>query len=75
MKLNGKKVTWDAVENATQYAVYVDGIYVRIVRGTEYTLSSAYDDGEAHAITIVAKADKYKTSGFSDKVVYKANKT
>lgn len=75
VKLNGKKVTWDAVENATQYAVYVDGIYVRIVSGTEYTLSSAYDDGEAHAITIVAKADKYKTSGFSDKVVYKANKT
>lgn len=75
VKLNGKKVSWDAVENATQYAVYVDGIYVRIVSGTEYTLSSAYDDGEAHAITIVAKADKYKTSGFSDKVVYKANKT
>lgn len=75
VKLNGKKVSWDAVENATQYAVYVDGIYVRIVSGTECILSSAYDDGEAHAITIVAKADKYKTSGFSDKVVYKTNKT
>ena len=75
MKINGKKVSWDAVANATQYAVYVDGNYTRIVSGTEYTLSSVYDDGEAHAITIVAKADKYKTSGFSDKVVYKANKT
>ena len=75
IKIEGKKVSWDAVENATQYAVYVDGNYTRIVSGTEYTLSSVYDDGEAHAITIVAKADKYKTSGFSDKVVYKANKT
>ena len=75
VKLNGKKVSWDAVANATQYAVYVDGNYTGIVSGTEYTLSSVYDDGEAHAITIVAKADKYKTSGFSDKVVYNANKT
>ena len=75
MKLNGKKVSWDAVANATQYAVYVDGKYSRIVSGTECTLSSDCDDGEAHEITIVAKADKYKTSEFSDKVVYKANKT
>ena len=74
VKLNGKKVSWDAVENAIQYAVYVDGICVRTLAGTEYNLSQIYDDGNAHEITVVAKADKYKTSEYSEKVIYKVNK-
>ncbi len=70
VKIDGKKVTWNAVENATQYAVYVDGYYVKTVDKNEFTLSSAYADGTEHKITIVAKADKYKTSEYSDEATY-----
>ena len=52
----------------------MDGICVRTFSGTEYNLSSVYDDGSTHVITVVAKADKYKTSEFSDAVTYTANK-
>lgn len=74
IKIEGKKVSWDAVENATQYAVYVDGYYVKTVNETEFTLSSSYADGDTHVITVVAKASKYKTSEYSDAVTYTANK-
>ena len=74
VKIEGKKVSWDAVENATQYAVYVDGYYVKTVNETEFTLSSSYADGDTHVITVVAKASKYKTSEYSDAVTYTANK-
>ena len=51
-------ITWDAVENATSYGVTLNGTEYE-VNTTSYQVSSVIND---FTYSIVAKADKYKTS-------------
>lgn len=65
-------VTWDRVENATSYVVYVDGIRASTVTSARYSLPVSYKDGKSHQITVVASASGYVSSAKSETVTFKS---
>ena len=58
VRIEGDKILWDAVENATGYTVYVDGVEAaKGIKKTEYIIGYSHKDGKDHIITIVATSN------------------
>ena len=75
VRIEGDKILWDAVENATGYTVYVDGVEAaKGIKKTEHTIGYSHKDGKDHIITVVATSDKYMSSPKSDELVYNSSK-
>ena len=75
VRIEGDKILWDAVENATGYTVYVDGVEAaKGIKKTEYIIGYSHKDGKDHIITVVATSNKYKSSPRSDELVYNSSK-
>lgn len=65
--INGNVVSWDAVEGATGYIVYVDGV-AKEVTTTSYTLE---DTDKIEVLICVAAKDAKSVSELSTSVVYR----
>ena len=75
VRIEGDKILWDAVENATGYTVYVDGVEAaKGIKKTEHIIGYSHKDGKDHIITVVATSDKYMSSPKSDELVYNSSK-
>ncbi|MDY0317295.1 MAG: hypothetical protein RBQ64_01800 [Candidatus Izemoplasmatales bacterium] len=73
LAIDGKTLSWDAVENAAGYYVYADGEEVKEVKTNSYDFSSL--DGTRIIFTVVTKAPKgMQDSAQSASVAYVENK-
>ncbi len=73
LTIDGKTLSWDAVENAAGYYVYADGEEVKEVKTNSYDFSSL--DGTRIIFTVVTKAPKgMQDSAQSASVAYVENK-
>ena len=69
VKITGNTLTWDKVENAEYYYVFIDGVEVQ-VKNNSYTFTYAYMDDKEHEVYVVASAKKYRSSDPSAKLTY-----
>jgi hypothetical protein len=68
-----KTLSWDAVENADAYMVYVDGTFEEEVEGTSYDFSDL--SGERLVFTVKAVSNAgYQNSNMSTNIAYVANR-
>ncbi|PKK95657.1 MAG: hypothetical protein CVV60_00020 [Tenericutes bacterium HGW-Tenericutes-5] len=73
LTIDGKTLSWDAVENAAGYYVYADGEEVKEVKTNSYDFSSL--DGTRIIFTVITKAPKgMQDSAQSASVAYVENK-
>lgn len=73
LAIDGKTLSWDAVENAAGYYVYADGEEVKEVKTNSYDFSSL--DGTRIIFTVITKAPKgMQDSAQSASVAYVENK-
>ena len=73
VKITGNTLTWDKVENAEYYYVFIDGVEVQ-VKNNSYTFTYAYMDDKDHEVYVVASAKKYISSDPSVKLTYNSKK-
>lgn len=75
--INKATVSWDEVQNAESYDIYVDNIIYENVKTTSYDLSTSTKwnnilDGE-HIVQIIAKANNYRDSEKSTSITFIKN--
>ncbi len=73
--LNTNTLTWDEIENASSYVIYIDDEFVSEVTNCYYDLTNI--EYNKHKIKIKAKSnlDKYYDSLFSNEITYKISNT
>lgn len=68
VSLDGTVVSWEAVENAETYEIYVNG--VKVAEQTELTYAVQTDGSVTYAVYVRAAADGWLTSPASNTVTY-----
>ncbi|MCM1289280.1 MAG: hypothetical protein NC132_01280 [Corallococcus sp.] len=65
---DGNTATWNAVANAAEYEVYVDGVKVATTTKTTYSLNDAVGSYSVQVKALPVNAEKYAASPLSDAV-------
>jgi len=68
-----KTLSWDAVENADAYMIYVDGTFEEEVEGTSFNFSDLSGDRLVFTVKAVSNSG-YQNSNMSTNIAYVANR-